>query len=65
MRTEFNGAVVDNKIWGIRPIIDLSGFVQEFKELFGVDKGLVDGAVDVSEHVQGTVQLIMQCQSCN
>ena len=55
--TEFDRTVLNDEVRGIRLVVDLPGFTQKLQKTLSVDKGLVDRAVQVAEHVQRTVQL--------
>ena len=55
--TEFDRTVLNDEVRGIQLVVDLPGFTQKLQKTFSVDKGLVDRAVEIAEHVQRTVQL--------
>ena len=55
--TEFDRTVLNDEVRGIRLVVDLPGFTQKLQKTLSVDKGLVDRAVEIAEHVQRTVQL--------
>ena len=56
-RTKLNLAVADNQIRGVGLVIDIFRFTEQLEQALGVNKGLVDRAVQVPKHVQRAVEL--------
>ena len=56
-RTKLNLAVADNQIRGVGLVVNIFRFTEQLEQALGVNKGLVDRAVEIAEHVQRTVQL--------
>jgi hypothetical protein len=55
--TKFDGTIGDNKIQCTFLVIDIGRFVQQRKEFFRINEGLINAAVDVSQLVEGTIEL--------
>ena len=55
--TELDRAGLNDKIGGVRLVVDLLRLAEQLQETLGVNEGLVNCAVQVAEHVQGAVEL--------
>lgn len=55
--TERDYTICHLKIWGIRLVVNVGGLSEQVQQLLGINEVLVDGSVDVSEHVERAVEL--------
>ena len=55
--TKLDLAVLDDEIRGVRLVVDLGRLAEQLQEALRIHERLVDCAVEVTEHVQGPIEL--------
>lgn len=55
--TEFDFAVFNDEIRRSWFVINFRRLVEKLEKFLGIDERLVDRAIDVTQHVEGTVEL--------
>ena len=56
--TEFDLPILNDEVRCTWLVVDFRRLAKQLQELLRIDQGLVDRAVNVAEHIQGSVQLI-------
>ena len=55
--TEFDFAVLNDEIWRSRLVVNFRRFVEKFEKFLGIDERLVDRTVNITQHVERTIEL--------
>lgn len=56
--TKFDLAILDDQVRCTGFVIDISRLRQKLEQFLSVNEGLIDGAINVAEHIEGSIQLM-------